>query len=143
MVLVVYVLFNSALDIYNNFAYDKAIVRESPYGFIPMLASPENYRVTSDQIKSGDFVYVEDWVSAGNERITFAKVRSKLHEGYINRDLLTQTNINVKPIISVLLLMFILLYYIRKVFHKIHIRHDRLNGKYDKFNINYSKYQVH
>ena len=126
-----------------DFAYDKAIVRESPYGFIPMLVNPGNYRNANDQIKSGDFVYVQDWVSAYNENIVFAKVKSKLNEGYINRDLLTQTNINVKPIISVLMLMFILFYFSRRIYIKLHSRYEKSHGKYDKFYIDYSNFQIH
>ena len=142
LVLIIYVLFNSSLDIYNNFAYDKAIVRESPYGFIPMLVNPENYRNARQQVKSGDFVYVQDWVSADNGRITFAKVKSGLNEGYINRELLTQTNINVKPIISVLVLIFILFYYTRKAFIKLH-SHFYPGDHQKEFHIDYSKFQVH
>jgi len=141
LVLIIYVLSNSSLDIYNNFAYDKAIVRESPYGFIPMLVNPVNYRNTSGQIKSGDFVYVQDWISADNGRITFAKVKSGLNEGYINRELLTQTNINVKPVISVLLLMLIFFYFSRRVYFKLHSRYS--SGSHNKFNADYIKYQVH
>ena len=141
LALVIYVLLNSALDIYNNFAYDKAIVRESPYGFIPMLDNPANYTIANDQIKSGDFVYVEDWISGNNGRVIFAKVKSKLNEGYINRELLTQTNINVKPIISVLLLILILFLFIRKIF--IHIQRYKFHRSFNKFHPEYTKYQVH
>ena len=115
------ILMNSALDIYNNFAYDKAILKDSPYGYTPLLKDPQNYSSGESRILSGEFVYVEDWLSAYNQntRIAFAKVKSKLNEGYVNRDLLVQTNINVKPIISVLLLTFVFIYSARKLFVKL------------------------
>ncbi len=115
------ILVNSALDIYNNFAYDKAILRDSPYGWTPLLQDPQNYSSGEKMVLSGEFVYVEDWLSAYNRntRISFAKVKSKLKEGYINRDLLVETNINVKPIFSVLLLTAVFIYSARKLFVKL------------------------
>lgn len=114
------VLINSALDIYNNFAYDKAILKDTPYGWTPLLRDPQNYGSGEGMVLSGEFVYVEDWLSAYNQktRISFAKVKSKLREGYVNKDLLVETNINVKPIISVLLLLGIFGYSMRKLFLK-------------------------
>jgi hypothetical protein len=120
--LLIYVMINSALDIYNNFAYDKAIVKDSPYGSVPLLQDPNNYHSGNSKILSGQFVYVVDWLSAYNNKIVFAKVRSKLKEGYINKELLTRTNINVKPIISVILLTFIFIYILKKLYHRIHIK---------------------
>ena len=118
----VYVLVNSALDIYNNFAYDKAILRESPYGYSPLLEDPKNYGSTLVNIKSGDFVYVEEWLSAYNGRIVFAKVKSKLNSGYVNKDMLVQANINVKPIISVMLLSFMLVVMVKKLYNKMSLK---------------------
>ena len=118
----VYVLVNSALDIYNNFAYDKAILRESPYGYSPLLEDPKNYGSTLVNIKSGDFVYVEEWLSAYNGRIVFAKVKSKLNSGYVNKDMLVQANINVKPIISVLLLSFMFALMVKKLYNKMSLK---------------------
>jgi hypothetical protein len=114
------ILINSALDIYNNFAYDKAILKDTPYGWTPLLRDPQNYGSGEGMVLSGQFVYVEDWLSAYNRktRISFAKVKSKLKEGYVNKDLLVETNINVKPIISALLLMGAFVYSLRKLFLK-------------------------
>ena len=114
------ILVNSALDIYNNFAYDKAILKDSPYGYTPLLKDPQNYSSGESRILSGEFVYVEDWLSAYNQntRISFAKVKSKLKEGYVNKDLLVETNINVKPIISGLLLLGAFVFSMRKLFLK-------------------------
>ena len=120
LMLMTYVLINSALDIYNNFAYDKAILKDSPYGYVPLLQDPKNFGSGNGDILSGQFVYVVDWLSAYDNRIAFAKVKSKLKEGYINRELLTETNVNVKPIISVMLLSLMLVYTIKKLFNKIH-----------------------
>lgn len=114
-----WVLINSALDIYNNFAYDKAILRDSPYGGVYLLADPGKNSSSEGYIKSGEYVYVEDWLSAVNGRVEFAKVRSKLKEGYINKELLVQTNINVIPIFSILLLCFIFFIYTRKLYYKL------------------------
>ena len=119
LLLCVTVLVNSALDIYNNFAYDKAIIKDSPYGSAPLLANPKDYGSANSLIKSGDFVYVVDWLSAYENNIAFAKVKSKLKEGYINNKLLIETNINVKPLISLFFLMLILLYFSRKIYLKI------------------------
>jgi hypothetical protein len=118
----VYVLVNSSLDIYNNFAYDKAILRESPYGYSPLLEDPKNFGSTLVNIKSGEFVYVEEWLSAYNGRVVFAKVKSKLNSGYVNKDMLVQANINVKPIISVLLLGFMFGIVAKKLYNKILLR---------------------
>lgn len=114
-------LVNSAMDFYNNFAYDKAILKDSPYGWTPLLKDPQNYSSGDGMVLSGEFVYVEDWLSAYNQntRIAFAKVKSKLKEGYVNRDLLVETNINVKPILSVLLLTGVFIYSARKLFVKL------------------------
>ncbi|MGA2668773.1 MAG: hypothetical protein ABSF32_07625 [Ignavibacteria bacterium] len=120
LVLLTYALINSALDIYNNFAYDKAILKDSPYGYVPLLQDPKNYGSGSSDILSGQFVYVVDWLSAYNNKIAFAKVRSKLKEGYINKELLVETNTNVKPVISVILLTFIFIYTFKKIFNKLH-----------------------
>lgn len=117
--LFVWVLLNSALDIYNNFAYDKAILRDSPYGGVQMLGDPRNFSSSQGYIRSGEYVYVEDWLSAVNGRVEFAKVRSKLKQGYINKDLLVQTNINLMPIVSILLLCFIFYLYSRKLYYKL------------------------
>ena len=113
------ILFNSALDVYNNFAYEKAILKDSPYGLTPLLVNPKDYGSADGFVKCGDFVYVEDWVSAANGKIIFAKVRSRLREGYINKELLVSTHINLKPIIAVLLLCLMLVFITRKVFTKL------------------------
>ena len=113
------VLVNSALDIYNNFAYDKAVIRESPYGSTPMLINPKDYHSADGLIKSGDYVYVVDWLSAYENKVAFAKVKSKLKEGYINNVLLVETNLNVKPVISLFLLVLFTIYFIRKIYIKI------------------------
>ena len=115
------VLMNSALDVYNNFAYDKAILKDSPYGWTPLLADPQDYSSGDGMVLSGEYVYVEDWLSAYNNktRIAFAKVRSKLKEGYINKELLVETNMNLKPIISALLLLIVFIYSARKLYLKI------------------------
>jgi hypothetical protein len=117
--LMIFILVNSALDIYNNFAYEKAIMRDSPYGGTPLLVNPADYTSADGFIKSGDFVYVEDWVSAANGRVVFAKVKSKLKEGYINKELLVQTNINLKPIISVMMLLCIMALATKKLYSKL------------------------
>ena len=117
---ITYQMVNSSLDIYNNFAYDKAVLRLTPYGYIPLLHDPYDYKSADAQIKGGDFVYVENWESADNGRVIFAKVRSKFNSGYINNRLLVETNINVMPIISVLLLGCMLIYMIRKIYFKLH-----------------------
>ncbi len=115
------VLMNSALDIYNNFAYDKAILKESPYGWTPLLSDPQDYSSGDGMILSGEYVYVEDWLSAYNQstRIAFAKVKSKLKEGYVNKELLVETNLNIKPIISAFLLLIVLAYSARRIYLKI------------------------
>jgi hypothetical protein len=117
-----YAMINSAMDIYNNFAYDKAILKDSPYGYVPLLQDPKSYSSGDGTILCGQFVYVVDWLSAYNNKITFAKVKSKLKEGYINKELLTETNINVKPIISVMLLSLMLVFTIKKLFNKLHLK---------------------
>lgn len=120
LLIVLVVLVNSALDIYNNFAYDKAILKDSPYGWAPLLADPQDYSSGDGMILSGEFVYVVDWVSAynGKTRIAFAKVKSKLKEGYVNKELLVETNINIKPVISAVLLLIVFSYSARKLYLK-------------------------
>ena len=115
------VLMNSALDVYNNFAYDKAILKDSPYGWTPLLADPQDYSSGDGMVLSGEYVYVEDWLSAynNNTRIAFAKVRSKLKAGYVNKELLVETNMNIKPIISAILLLIVFAYSARKLYLKI------------------------
>lgn len=113
-----YVLINSSLDIYNNFAYDKAILRDTPYGYTPLLENPYDYSSGLKNVKSGEFVYVEDWLSAYNGKIVFSKVKSKLNSGYINREMLVETNINIIPIISVVILGFIFMITIKKLYNK-------------------------
>ncbi len=114
----VFILIRSALDIYNNFAYDKAIIIDSPYGSTPLLNNPKNYTNYNRDVLSGEYVYVEDWLSAYNGKVVFAKVKSRLTEGYINKDLLVETNINIKPIIAVLLLSLTFGLIIRKAYHR-------------------------
>lgn len=113
------ILINSSFDIYNNFAYDKAILRESPYGYTPMLQDVNNYHSGLKNIRSGEFVYVEDWISEYDGRIVFAKVRSKFEGGYINRDLLVKTNINVIPVISILLLLGFVYLFVKNIIRRI------------------------
>jgi len=113
-----YILINSALDIYNNFAYDKAIMKDTPYGWTPLLENPADWGSANSMILSGEFVYVVDWLSAYNNRVAFAKVKSKLREGYINKDLLVETNLNIKPIISILLLSVMFVYSLKKLYFK-------------------------
>jgi hypothetical protein len=112
-----YSLALSALDIYNDFAYDKAILKHTPYGYTPILEDPHDYGSWLSRVKGGDFVYVEDWTSAVNGRVVFAKVKSKLNTGYINQDLLVETNINIIPIVSILLLGIIVVYWSRKLYN--------------------------
>lgn len=111
---------NSSLDIYNNFAYDKAVLRYTPYGYVPLLDNPNDYHSSNADVKGGDFVYVENWESADNGSVVFAKVRSKLSSGYVNRRMLVEANINVLPIFSVVMLSLILVFTVRKVYLKIH-----------------------
>lgn len=120
LILIVVQLFDSSLDIYNSFAYDKAVIRTSPYGYIPLLNDPNNYRESNAEIKGGDFVYVENWESADNGRVVFAKVRSKFSSGYINNRMLVETHVNVMPVFSVLMLLLITGAAIRKVYLLIH-----------------------
>ncbi len=119
----VYQMVNSSLDIYNNFAYDKAVLRYTPYGYVPLLDNPNDYHSSNADVKGGDFVYVENWESADNGSVVFAKVRSKLSYGYVNRRMLVEANINVMPIISVLILSLMLIFTVRKVYLKIHTIH--------------------
>lgn len=116
----IYQMVNSSLDIYNNFAYDKAVLRYTPYGYVPLLDNPNDYHSSNADVKGGDFVYVENWESADNGSVVFAKVRSKLSSGYVNNRMLVETNINVMPIVSVLMLTLILVFTVRKVYLKIH-----------------------
>lgn len=120
LIFLVYTLIISALDIYNDFAYDKAILKHSPYGYTPMLEDPNDYGSWQSKLKNGDFVYVEDWTSAVNGRVVFAKVKSKLNTGYVNQDLLVETNINVMPVFSVMLLGFIFTLLFRKFYNLYH-----------------------
>ncbi len=112
------ILVNSSLDLYNNFAYDKAIIRESPYGYTPLLRDVFNYSSNEKNMRSGEFVYVEDWISAYNGKVVFAKVRSKLDIGYINKDLLVKTNINVIPLFSAATLLIIFTLTVRSLVKK-------------------------
>ena len=116
----IYQMVNSSLDIYNNFADDKAVLRYTPYGYVPLLDNPNDYHSSNADVKGGDFVYVENWESADNGSVVFAKVRSKLSSGYVNNRMLVETNINVMPIFSVLMLTLILVFTVRKVYLKIH-----------------------
>ena len=116
------ILVRSAFDIYNNFAYDKAIIKDSPYGYTPLLNNTDNYTQYERNIMSGEYVYVMDWLSSNNGRIAFAKVKSRLTEGYINKDLLVQTNINIKPIFSVISLVLIFIYFTLKVYRKFQLK---------------------
>ena len=120
LLLVIFVLTWSALDIYNTFAYDKAIVKQSPYGSVPLLEDPAKWSSTVKEVHSGEFVYVEDWLCAYNNRIPFAKVKSKLKTGYINQDLLVQTSVNIKPVISVFFLSILLIVASYKIIKKFH-----------------------
>lgn len=112
------ILINSSLDIYNNFAYEKAIIKQTPYGSTPLLQNPKDYTSADGFIKSGDFVYVVDWLSDYNGRIIFAKVKTKLKEGYINKDLLVKTNINLIPIFAILTVLIIIIYSTKKLIIK-------------------------
>ncbi len=118
LVLIVGILIYSAVDVYNNFAYERAIVKDSPYGMTPLLLDPKDYGSADGFINSGDFVYVEDWISAVNGRIVFSKVKTKFKEGYINKELLVPTNLNLKPMISMLLLLAIFFIVSRKLYYK-------------------------
>ncbi len=120
----VVILVNSALDIYNTFAYDRAILKDSPYGYTPLLRDPANFMSSDGRILSGEFVYVQDWLSAYHNNIAFAKVKSKLKEGYINKELLVETNINIKPIVSVIILFGIFIYTIKKVYSSLKLRYS-------------------
>ncbi len=114
-----YKMADSALDIYNNFVYDKAILRTTPYGYVSLLKDPNNYTESEAEVKGGDFVYVENWESASNERVVFAKVKSKFSSGYVNKRLLVQANLNVMPILSVIILTLMLTYLLRWFYLKI------------------------
>ncbi len=110
----------SSLDIYNNFAYDKAVLRTTPYGYVPLLQDPFDYKSANAEVKGGDFVYVENWESADNGRVVFAKVRSKFNTGYINNRLLVEANLNVMPVFSVVMLTALFLVIARFIYYKIH-----------------------
>jgi hypothetical protein len=112
------ILLNSSFDIYNDFAYDKAIVKDSPYGHTPLLLNVNNYSSTSRFVKSGDYVYVEDWLAAHNGKIAFSRVRSKFDWGYINREMLVEANINVLPVISSLILLLITFFSVKNLIKK-------------------------
>ncbi len=113
-----YILINSSLDIYNTFAYDKAVLKDSPYGYSPMLSDPKDYSSMNKEIRSGEYVYVIDWLSAYNSRVVFAKVKSKMSEGYINKDLLVQTNLNILPVLSSILLVMVFVFTARFAYRK-------------------------
>lgn len=115
-----YILIGSSLDIYNTFAYDRAILRESPYGRTPLLTNPNDYQSYDGIINSGEYVYVTDWLSVYNGKIVFSKVKTGLREGYVNRELLVETNINIVPVLSVLLLSSLLVLIFFITFKKIH-----------------------
>jgi hypothetical protein len=117
---VTYQMVNSSLDIYNNFVYDKAVLRLTPYGYVPLLQDPFDYKSADAEVKGGDFVYVENWESADNGRVVFAKVKSKFSTGYVNNRLLVEANINVMPIVSVLFLGFMMFLTIKKIYFKLH-----------------------
>lgn len=116
--MLIFILYRSALDIYNTFAYDKAIVKDSPYGSVPMLEDPKVWNNYTTSIHSGDFVYVEDWLCAYNNNISFAKVKSKLNSGYMNQDLLIPVALNIKPVISVFILSILLFIVTFKIIRK-------------------------
>jgi hypothetical protein len=118
LVFVTEALINSSLDIYNSFAYDKAILRYTPYGYVPLLNSPMDYRNSSSKVKGGEFVYVENWESADNGSVVFAKVRSKFSSGYVNKRMLVRANMNIMPVVSVLLLGTMFFFTIIKIYKK-------------------------
>jgi hypothetical protein len=120
--IIIFLLVRSSLDIYNTFAYDKAIVKESPYGYVPLLQNPADWQSSSEEIFSGQFVYVEDWVNAYNNRVTFAKVKKRLNGGYINKDLLVEAKLDIKPVISVILLTIIMTFVTVRLFRKYYYR---------------------
>jgi hypothetical protein len=120
--IILFLLVRSSLDIYNTFAYDKAIVKESPYGYVPLLQNPADWQSGNEEVFSGLFVYVEDWVNAYNNRITFAKVKKRLNGGYINKDLLVEAKLDIKPVISVVLLTIILSFITVRLFRKFYYR---------------------
>ncbi len=70
-------------------------------------------------VKSGDYVYVQDWLSAYDGRIVFAKIKSKFREGYVNKEFLVRTNINPIPILSALFLLIVIFYFSVKLMRKI------------------------
>ncbi len=117
---VVYKMADSSLDLYNNFAFDKAVLRTTPYGYVPLLDNPYDYKSWGTEVKGGDFVYVENWESADNGKVVFAKVRSKFSSGYINNRLLVEANINLMPLISVVMLTGFLILFTRKAYFLIH-----------------------
>jgi len=118
MVSLLIVLLNSAFDIYNDFVYDRAILKDNPYGYTPLLKNVNDYSGTSRMIKGGEYVYVEEWLSAHDGRVAFAKVRSKFDWGYINREMLVETNINVIPVISTLVLIMLTFLFVRNLVKK-------------------------
>ena len=97
-------LFESSANIYNVFTFDNAYIRPTPYGYIPLLENPSDYKSRIADMRGGGFVYVEDWTRAVNGSTVFAKVRSGLISGYINQDFLVRTKFNIYPLISLLLL---------------------------------------
>lgn len=115
---VIFILINSALDLYNDFTYDRAILKDSPYGYTPILQDPKDYSSMNSEIRSGEYVYVVDWLSASNTRVVFAKVKSKFKEGYVNKDLLVQANMNINPVLSSMLLLTIFIFSAVKAYKK-------------------------
>lgn len=111
------VLTNSLLDFYNNIAYGKAIIRETPFGSVPLLKSPADFQSSETLVKSGDFVYIVDKISAYEQNIVFSKVKSKLKEGYVNSEMLVETEVNVKPFLSAILTIIILLFFSKKIYY--------------------------
>lgn len=122
ILIILLLLVRSSLDIYNTFAYDKAIVKESPYGYVPLLQNPADWHSSSEEVFSGQFVYVEDWVRAYNNRITFAKVKKRLKGGYINKELLVEAKLDIKPVVSLILLTLILTFITIRLFRKFYYR---------------------
>jgi len=114
----IYLLSFNLFDIYNNFAYDNAILRDSPYGFTPLLDNPKDMTSVNEFIRSGQYVYVVDWLSAYNSKVVFAKVKSGLKEGYINKDLLVAANFNILPLASALILLVLLSLAFRRAYKR-------------------------
>lgn len=116
LVLLVYFCVLSSLDIYNDLAYDRAILKQTPYGYTPLLDDAGNYGSWLGKIKPGQYVYVEDWTSQKNGRVIFSKVKTRFQTGYINRDMLVKANINPMPVISIVLLALMFVFATRKIY---------------------------